>query len=122
MPSSRTARPTPGSRPNRTARRLIKVAGLGIAGLIAGLLAGCSSSGLHLFDRLASEQPTLTASRRIENIESKRTPTFRHAPLPHYNRPVPQGTSQASEDLPPTHLAATNYHPGHYSSAAISGQ
>ena len=122
MPPVKTARPTPSSRPSRTARRLLKVAGLGVAGLIAGLLAGCSSSGLHFFNRLASEQPTLTASRRIENLESKRIPALRHAPLPHYNRPMTPGPHQAALGQPDPTLTAANYHSGHYSYAISSGQ
>jgi hypothetical protein len=67
---------------------------LGVAGLIAGLLAGCSASKLHLFSQI-SEEPTLTASRRVENPEAKRIPAFRHAPIPHYTQPT----------LPTTHRA-----------------
>ena len=79
-----------------TTRRILKVASLGIAGLIAGLLAGCSASSLHLFafDRPAAE-PTLTASRRVESLETKRIPAIRRAPVPHYTHPVPPNTRQA---------------------------
>jgi hypothetical protein len=95
MPSSRTARPTRSSRPNRTARRLLKVASLGVAGLIAGLLAGCSASNIRLFGETSAET-TFTASRRVESLDAKRIPAFRHAPVPHYTHPYPQGTHQAT--------------------------
>ncbi len=79
-----------------TTRRILKVASLGLAGLIAGLLAGCSPSIVHLF---AFDQPapdtTLTASRRVENLETRRIPALRHAPVPHYTHPVPPNTREA---------------------------
>lgn len=95
MPSCRTARPTRAIRPRRTARRLLKVASLGVAGLIAGLLAGCSASRLHFFDQ-TSQEPILTANRRIENPDARRVPVFRHAPAPHYNQPNQPATHQAT--------------------------
>lgn len=105
--STKTARPTIPSRPNRTARRLLKVAGLGVAGLIAGLLAGCSHA----------PGPTLTASHHIENLEEKRVPDLRHAPAPHhiYN----DATSKPSAG----HPMPVSDRPGHYSYASTnSGQ
>lgn len=120
MPSSRTARPTRYSRPKRTARRILKVASLGIAGLIAGLLAGCSASKLHLFGE-TSDELTLTASRRVENPEAKRMPAFRHAPTPHYTQPNQPTTHRATAVVGGGHAVFTtaSYDPD---SAEILGQ
>ena len=98
MSSSKLAsRPVRHTKSASTTRRILKVASLGIAGLIAGLLAGCSASALHLFafDQPAAADNTLTASRRFENLETKRIPALRHAPVPHYTHPVPPNTRQA---------------------------
>jgi hypothetical protein len=95
MSTSRAVRPTPPSRPSKTTRRLLKVASLGLAGFIAGLLSGCSASGLNLFHHTAAD-PTLTASRRVENLDVKPSPAFRHAPEPHYNQPAAASPRQAN--------------------------
>lgn len=75
-------------KPARTARRILKVASLGLAGLVAGLLTGCSSNGFSLF---ASDHvdPTLTATRRFENLDYRRTPEIRRAPTLHRHQPIP---------------------------------
>ncbi len=40
----------PSRKPRRLIRRLVKVASLGVAGLLAGLLSGCNSTNpLHVF-------------------------------------------------------------------------
>lgn len=98
MSSSKlVASPVRHTKASSTTRRILKVASLGIAGLIAGLLAGCSSSVLHLFafDQSAAPDTTLTASRRVENLETRQIPALRHAPVPHYTHPVPPNTRQA---------------------------
>ena len=80
-------------KPASTARRLIKVASLGLAGLIAGLLAGCSSDSLERFSawRAGSD---LTATRHLQNLDYRRTPEIRRAPVPHRTQPVnPQRTT-----------------------------
>ncbi len=120
MPSSRTARPTRHTRPKRTARRLLKVASLGVAGLIAGLLAGCSESKLHFFSQIY-EESTLTASRRVENPEAKRIPAFRHAPAPHYTQPYQPAAHRATAVVGGGHgvYATSQYNPD---SADIFGQ
>ncbi|WP_263368254.1 hypothetical protein [Edaphobacter bradus] len=112
MPTSRPSRS-----PRRLPRRLLKVASLGLAGLIAGLLAGCNSSSLSA--SLGQQQPspdtTLTASRRIESLEVHRIPTLRHAPVPHYARPVSR-QAYAAVNMPDP--ALTNFYPtGHYNPA-----
>jgi len=80
----------------RTARRILKVASLGLAGLIAGLLAGCSSDSLERFSAWRSGS-TLTANRRLQNLDYRRTPEIRRAPAPHRTQPAnPQrATTQA---------------------------
>jgi hypothetical protein len=76
----------PSAKAARTSRRLLKLASLGLAGLIAGLLSGCSSSPApsslatytqpHSLDGLSrTHQP---ASLYIHPI-----PDLRHPPVPH---------------------------------------
>jgi hypothetical protein len=90
MPSRKSA---------RTARRLLKVVSLGLAGLLAGLLGGCSSSdSVARFANWRSGE-TQTASRRFQNLDYRRAPEFRRAPAPHRTQPYsPQRatTTQAS--------------------------
>jgi hypothetical protein len=78
MPSS-SARPT-----HRTARRLLKLASLGLAGLLAGLLSGCNArpdapTDPHLssnadFTPSASQRPDLPASIHVRRIPAHQTP------------------------------------------------
>ena len=83
----------------RTSRRLLKVASLGIAGLVAGFLAGCSSNAVASSSHWSNEH-SLQATRRLENLDYRRTPEFRHAPTPHhYFQP----------NRPQTHSSATAY-------------
>ncbi|MDE1177488.1 MAG: hypothetical protein PW789_12930 [Edaphobacter sp.] len=77
--------------PIRTTRRPLKVAFLGLAGLLAGLLSGCSSSTAARFSAWCSGSSTTTASRRMENIDYRSSPAIRHAPVPRYH--------QATSDL-----------------------
>ncbi|WP_260704242.1 hypothetical protein [Edaphobacter flagellatus] len=90
-------RPRKASDPRRTTRRLLKVATLGIAGLVAGLLSGCSSNAAARFSTWRSGD-TLTATRRFENLDYRRTPEIRHAPSLHRNQP-----------FSPVHSSATAY-------------
>lgn len=77
----------PSRKPARTARRLLKVASLGLAGLIAGLLAGCSSDSLARFSAWRSSSD-LTATRRLQNLDYRRPPEIRRAPVPHRTQPA----------------------------------
>ena len=80
-------------KPARTARRILKVASLGLAGLIAGLLAGCTSDSVARFSAWRSGSD-LTATRRLQNLDYRRTPEIRRAPTPHRTQPAnPQRTS-----------------------------
>jgi hypothetical protein len=86
-------------KPARTTRRLLKVATLGITGLLFGFLAGCSSDSAARFSAWSSND-TLTATRRFENLDYRRTPEIRRAPTPHRNQPVtPQRASASSYAL-----------------------
>src|SRR3954454_21838104 len=79
----------PSHRPARTTRRLLKVASLGLAGLLAGLFGGCSSSdSIARFSNWESGA-TLTATRRLQNLDYRRTPEIRRAPVPHRTQPAP---------------------------------
>jgi hypothetical protein len=79
MPSS-SARST-----HRTARRLLKLASLGLAGLLAGLLSGCNAppdapTDPHVssnadFTPSASQRPDLPAS-----IDARQIPALHHSP------------------------------------------
>lgn len=83
-------------KPACTARRLIKVASLGLAGLLVGLLTGCSASNLAVCLSTRTTDPSTTeASRRVQNLEYRRmSPAFRRAPVPHHGQPYsPQRTA-----------------------------
>jgi hypothetical protein len=87
------------SRKPRTVRRLLKVASLGLAGLIAGFLSGCSSSdSLVRFSNWRSGAD-LTASRRLQNLDYSRTPEIRRAPSPHRYQPTATQRTTAQVSL-----------------------
>jgi hypothetical protein len=57
----------------RTARRLLKVASLGLAGLLAGLLSGCNATNIST--------TTYTWSTHLpKSLDSVQVPPLRHAP------------------------------------------
>jgi hypothetical protein len=103
-------------KPARTTRRLLKVATLGFTGLILGFLAGCSSDSAARFTASRTGE-TLTATRRFENLDYRRTPEIRRAPTPHRNQPAaPQRTSAASYALVgQIDEIGHHYNPQHYS-------
>jgi hypothetical protein len=86
-------------KPARTTRRLLKVATLGIAGLVAGFLTGCSSSDAAMRFSNVRSSDTLTATRRLENLDYRRTPEFRRAPSPHRQPIAPQRSSSSAYAL-----------------------
>jgi hypothetical protein len=70
---------------SRTKRRLLKVASLGLAGLIAGLLSGCSdsrgttaSTPNHSSDSLSPD--AASSSQLPKSIEATQIPALRHPP------------------------------------------
>jgi hypothetical protein len=76
----------PSPKAARTTRRLLKLASLGLAGFIAGLLAGCSSTPA------ASSVATYTQPHSLEDLSRTHTPgslythpvpDLRHPPVPH---------------------------------------
>jgi hypothetical protein len=61
----------------RTARRLLKVASLGLAGLLAGLLSGCNATP----DSTDISTTTYTWSTHLpKSLDSVQVPPLRHAP------------------------------------------
>jgi hypothetical protein len=76
----------PSSSARRTARRLLKLASLGLAGLLAGLLSGCNASHndatnvspyVHIStdDSQTANQPDLPTS-----IDARQIPALHHSP------------------------------------------
>ncbi len=99
MPSRKSA---------RTTRRLLKVASLGIAGLIAGLLGGCSSSDSLVRFSTWRSGADLTATRRLQNLDYRRTPEIRRAPTPHH--PQPTSTQRTSTQASLGEIDAIGHH------------
>jgi hypothetical protein len=67
--------PSPSAR--RTARRLLKVASLGLAGLLAGLLAGCNATE----DSSNISTTTYTWSTHLpKSLDAVQVPPLRHSP------------------------------------------
>jgi hypothetical protein len=74
---------------SRTKRNLFKIASLGLAGLLAGLLSGCTDSQestttpyTHLSsDSLSSDASAPTKSSQLpKSIEATQIPALRHPP------------------------------------------
>jgi len=82
----------PSTKPSRTARRLLKLASLGLAGLLAGLIAGCTASPedavnvppyAHIsndweFTPATAPNPKLT--NLPDSIDAHQIPALRHPP------------------------------------------
>jgi hypothetical protein len=75
--------------PSRTRRRLLKVASLGLAGLIAGLLSGCNSADASVRtqkpqiagDPLASATSAgIQPSQLPSSLDATQIPALRHPP------------------------------------------
>jgi hypothetical protein len=70
--------------PFRTTRRILKIASLGLAGLIAGLLSGCSASPDSTPIRITGNWHFATLnSQNLHSSQpyiSKQSPALRHAP------------------------------------------
>ena len=61
----------------RTARRLLKVASLGLAGLLAGLLSGCNATP----DSTDISTTTYTWSTHLpKSLDAVQVPPLRHSP------------------------------------------
>ena len=68
--------PSPTAR--RTARRLLKVASLGLAGLLAGLLSGCNATE-DTPSNISSSSYTWS-THLPKSLDSVQVPPLRHAP------------------------------------------
>ena len=74
----------------RITRRLVTLASLGLAGLIAGLLAGCSSSpraaanppspSTITWEFTTATTPTAPRSIPYDSIDARQTPSLHHPP------------------------------------------
>lgn len=88
-----------------TTRRLLKVASLGLAGLIAGLLAGCSDAPPHTIvnTSYASSDTALKfdGSQLPANLDSVSIPPLKHAPSA---RRLEEGNIRADQPTPSTSL------------------
>lgn len=93
------------SNTTRTARRLIKLASLGLAGLIAGLLAGCSDAPprtiVNTSYASADTAVRYDASHLPPNLDSVSIPPLRHAPSA---RRLEEGSVKASQPAPQSSL------------------
>jgi hypothetical protein len=73
---------------SRTRRRLFKIASLGLAGLLAGLLSGCTNSPdstvstpyTHLANESLSPDVSSQPSHLPQSIEATQIPALRHPP------------------------------------------
>ena len=73
---------------SRTRRNLFKIASLGLAGLLAGLLSGCSSADASIrtprnhmaADSLSSDASGAQLTELPKSIEATQIPALRHPP------------------------------------------
>src|SRR6266851_4224598 len=126
MPSRKPTRKT-----YRKPRRLLKIASLGIAGFIAGLLSGCSSSpttfSLDSYSQNSGWhfESTCSYTSHHENLDARPIPDLRHPPTPHrteswaYRTPHPQVV--ASQFDPGRTLTSYAFTSDRYSSNSGSG-
>jgi hypothetical protein len=77
MPSSPARRVS-----RRTTRRLLKLASLGLAGLLAGLLSGCNASPAAPADTFVSSDSGSAANRPNlpDSLDARQIPALRHPP------------------------------------------
>ncbi|HXC94291.1 MAG TPA: hypothetical protein VNU92_01265 [Edaphobacter sp.] len=67
---------------SRTKRRLLKVASLGLAGLLAGLLSGCNAADASVRtskSQLASD-PATQSNQLPKSLDQTQIPALRHPP------------------------------------------
>ena len=94
------------SRSKTLTLRLVKLASLGLAGLLAGLLAGCTSSTAP-FDTASYTHSTNLPLAQPKSLESTRTPEIKRPPVPHHMQSWP---SRAGQNPP---VVATDIETGH---------
>jgi hypothetical protein len=72
---------------SRTTRRLLQLASLGLAGLLAGLLSGCTStpanSNFATYTQPSSLNFSSTPTYQPGSLYTHPLPDLRHAPIPH---------------------------------------
>jgi hypothetical protein len=76
----------PSPKAARTTRRFLKLASLGIAGLIVGLLSGCTSTPTSSTVATYTQPSSLDfnfSTRQPTGLYTNPTPSLRHAPIPH---------------------------------------
>jgi hypothetical protein len=77
----------PSPKAARTTRRFLKLASLGLAGLLAGLLAGCSSSAKPINLAIQTQPSTLEMNSSAFTLTHQPythpVPDLRHPPAPH---------------------------------------
>jgi hypothetical protein len=93
----------------RTTRRLLKLASLGLAGLLAGFLSGCSSSpaptSLATYSQPRSLD-SLTSTYRPGSLYTHPTPDLRHPPIPHRIESWADRTPRPAASPFSTHLSS----------------
>jgi hypothetical protein len=94
------------SRSKTLTLRLVKLASLGLAGLLAGLLAGCTSSPAP-FDTASYTHSTNLPLAQPKSLESTRIPEIKRPPVPHHMQSWP---SRAGQNPP---VVATDIETGH---------
>ncbi len=95
----------------RKPRRLLKIASLGIAGFIAGLLSGCSSSpttfSLDSYSQNSGWhfESTCSYTSHHKNLDARPIPDLRHPPAPHR-------TESWADRTPHPQVVASQFDPG----------
>ncbi len=93
--------------PKRLTRRLLKLASLGLAGLLAGLLTGCSASPTTFDTASYTHSTNLPITQPARSLESTRIPEIKRPPVPHHMQSWP---SRAGQNPP---VVATDIESGH---------
>jgi hypothetical protein len=70
----------PSQSAKRTTRRLLKLASLGLAGLLAGLFAGCNTSPNSASHFAATNSSSNLDSHLTGSIEDRQIPSLHHPP------------------------------------------
>jgi hypothetical protein len=102
-------------------RRFVKLASLGLAGLLAGLLAGCTSAPAP-FNTASYTHSSHLPFAQPKSLESTRIPEIKRPPVPHHMQSWPAHAGQN----PP--VVATDIETGHtlaaytFSGTAPSGK
>ena len=100
----------PRRKSNRTARTLLKIAALGVAGLLAGLFTACSASNPFRVGPPSQaavwqlNPASLPPAHHLRTLKSRPLPSLKHPPVSHrivnpsQIDPTPTLTSYAFED------------------------